>query len=144
RVETRRRRALFGGAVVGLSIVIATIVIAIWWQNSLRSDEAQRANAFASQAELALEARQYEEAALFALAASIPRRDGLVPDRHRQLFASAASNYYALPLKIGPRVSGAVRAVEFHNDTDRLYIGTNEGEIWQFDRGDQAYDRAVL
>ncbi|MEQ8923599.1 MAG: TIR domain-containing protein [Roseovarius confluentis] len=143
RVETRRRRALLGGAVVGLSIVIATIVIATWWQNSLRSDEAQRANAFASQAELALEARQYEEAALFALAATIPRRDGLVPDRHRRLFASAASNYYAFPLMIGPRVSGAVRAVEFHTDTDRLYIGTNDGEIWQFDRGDLVYDTAV-
>lgn len=143
RVETRRRRTLIGGGAVVLSIVMATIVIAIWWQNSLRSDEAQRANAFASQAELALEARQYEEAALFALAATMPRRDGLVPDRHRQLLASAASNYYAFPLMIGPRVSGAVRAVEFHTDTDRLYIGTNDGEIWQFDRGDQVYDTAV-
>ncbi len=143
RVESRRRRALLGSGAVLLSVVVTAMLLGIWWQNSLISDEAQRANAFASQAELALEARQYEEAALFALAATIPRRDGLVPDRHRRLFASAASNYYAFPLMIGPPVEGAVKAVEFHPDTNRLYIGTNQGEIWQFNRANQAYDTAV-
>lgn len=133
RQESKRRRAL--GASIGGILLIIGVAVYVWNEANNRQLEAsiRTANALTARAEEARDRRNYKDAGILALAASVARKDGVISKETAEVFRDVALVNLASAYKLGKPWEDAVRALAFKPGSAEVAIATNRGDIQFFD-----------
>lgn len=135
RAFKRHRRDIVRKRFLASALVVLAATIGFgsyFWFASQREQhlkEIAAAEAYTTQAREALGRREYQSAALLALAATNVRSDRETTGAQRRILSEAAMIYFGTTIAIGEANAGRPRAVEFSPDESMLAIADNDGRI---------------